>query len=126
MHDPVAAEVMIPADLQVSDHTAVDKALSILHSAHIDHLLIRGDDGRCVGLVTRDQLAGYLSQPWYGQHSRLRDIEHDGGPFARADMSAAAAAAVMKARDLSAWPVVNDDGFALGVITEERLRILGA
>ncbi|MEZ0094375.1 CBS domain-containing protein [Streptacidiphilus sp. EB129] len=125
-HDPSAAEVMTPADLQVSDHTAVDKAMAILHSAHVEHLLIRGDDGRCVGLVTGAQLDRYRSQPWYGQHSRLRDVDHDSGPFARPDMSAHSAAAAMRARALNAWPVVDDDGFALGIITEERLRLFTA
>jgi CBS-domain-containing membrane protein len=127
-HQPTVADVMVPADLQASDHTAVDKALVILASAHVDHLLIRGEDGRCVGLVTRADLDGYRTQPWYTQQTRLRDLEHghDTGPFARPDTPAATAVATMRARGLDVWPVVDADGYALGVITAERLRALSA
>ena len=125
-YHPTAADAMAPADLQASDHTAVDKALVILDSAHVDHLLIRGEDGRCVGLVTRADLDRYRAQPWYTQRTRLRDLEHghDTGPFARPDTPAATAADTMRARGLDAWPVVDADGYALGVITTERLSAL--
>lgn len=125
---PTAADVMSPADLQASDYTAVDKALVILTSAHVDHLLIRGEDGRCVGLVTRADLDGYRAQPWYTQQTRLRDLEHghDTGPFPRPDTPAATVAATMRARGLEACPVVDADGYALGVITAGRLRALSA
>jgi CBS domain-containing protein len=115
-----AADVMAPADLQVSDHTAVDKALDIMHSAHVEHLLIRGDDGRCVGLVTRGDLSGYVSQPWYSQQTRLRDLARPDGPFAHPDTPTAAVDETMATRGVDAWPVVDTDGFALGVVTSDR------
>ncbi|WP_042388109.1 CBS domain-containing protein [Streptacidiphilus melanogenes] len=118
---PHAADVMVPADLQVSDHTVVDKALDILHSAHVEHLLVRGDDGHCVGLVTRDDLSGYLSQPWYSQHTRLRDLVRPLEPFAHPDTPIDAVAEAMRDHGAHVWPVVDADGFALGVITAEQL-----
>jgi CBS domain-containing protein len=115
---------MTPADLQASDHTAVDKALVILDSAHVDHLLIRGEDGRCAGLVTRADLDRYRAQPWYTQQTRLRDLEHghDTGPFPGPDTPAATVADTMRTRGLDACPVVDADGYALGVITTARLH----
>lgn len=122
------ADVMLAADLQTSDHTTVDKALDILNSAHVQHLLIRGEDGRCVGLIARADLDDYRTQPWYSQQTRLRDLDHghDHGPFATPDTPAATATTTMRARGLDAWPVVDADGYALGVITAERLRTLPA
>ncbi|WP_042424275.1 CBS domain-containing protein [Streptacidiphilus anmyonensis] len=116
-----AADVMVPADLQVSDHTAVDKALDILHSAHVDHLLVRADDGHCVGLVTRDDLSGYVSEPWYSQRARLRDLARPLEPFAHPDTPLDAVARAMREHDVRVWPVVDADGFAVGVITAEQL-----
>ncbi|MEY9841184.1 CBS domain-containing protein [Streptacidiphilus sp. EB103A] len=123
-HQPTAADIMVPAELQASDHTAVDKALVILNSAHADYLLIRGEDGHCVGLITQADLDAYRAQPWYTQQTRLRDLEHghDTGPFAHPDTPASTAAATMQARGLNTWPVVDADGYALGVITTAQLR----
>jgi CBS-domain-containing membrane protein len=113
---------MVPAELQVSDHTAVDKALDILHSAHVDYLLVRSEDGRCAGVVTQADLAPYSSQPWYSQQTRLRDLTRARGPFASPEMAATAAAVAIHESGLQAWPVVDADGYALGVLTAERLR----
>lgn len=118
-HEPTAADLMIPVELQVSDHTAVDKALVILHSAHVDRLLIRAEDGRCAGLVTYADLDAYRSQPWYSQTTRLRDLEHPRGPFAGPDTPAATVAATMREHGADAWPVVDSDGFALGIIVTD-------
>ncbi|MFJ2648285.1 CBS domain-containing protein [Streptomyces sp. NPDC087420] len=117
--EPTAADVMTPADLQVSDHTTVDKTLSILHSAHADHLLVRGEDGRCTGLVTPADLDLYRTQPWYTQQTRLRDLPPAGSPFAGADMPASTVATTMRAHGVTAWPVIDPEGFALGIITTE-------
>ncbi|WP_033824061.1 CBS domain-containing protein, partial [Kitasatospora sp. MBT63] len=78
-----------------------------------DHLLVRDDDGGCAGLLTRRHLAPFQA------HSRtpVRDIVLDRAPFATPDMSAATAAAAMRARGLDTWPVVDHDGHAIGLLT---------
>jgi CBS domain-containing protein len=119
--EPTVSDAMTPPGLQVSDHTAVDKALDVLGSAHVDHLLVRNDYGRCAGVVTLAQLERYRSQPWYTQDIRIRDIAFTREPFGRPDLSAAAAAEVMRARGIAAWPVVDTDGSAVGVVTLERI-----
>ncbi|MFF1798618.1 CBS domain-containing protein [Kitasatospora sp. NPDC086009] len=47
----------------------------------------------------------------------VRDIVLDRAPFATPDMSAATAAAAMRARGLAVWPVVDHDGHAIGLLT---------
>lgn len=113
-------DAMERAGQQIADDVIVDQALEILRAAEVDHLLVRGDDGRCAGLVTRAQLAPYLPRSWYTERTPLRDIVHDRGPFAWPEMTLLTAAVAMKARALGAWPVVDDDGYALGVLSRGR------
>ncbi|GAA4987022.1 hypothetical protein GCM10025734_11680 [Kitasatospora paranensis] len=47
----------------------------------------------------------------------MRDVVHDRAPFATADMPAAEAAAVMRSRGLDAWPVVDEDGHVIGLLS---------
>ncbi len=121
---PTAADAMILPELQVGDHTAVDRALDVIIGAHVDILLVRTDDGLCAGVVTLAQLEHYRSPAWFSQDVRIRDIAYIQGPFARPDLPAAAAAAEMRAREIEVWPVVDEEGSALGVVTREGLEAL--
>lgn len=114
---PTVADVMAPPELHVSDHTTIDKALDVLRGAHTDHVLVRDDEGHCAGIVTRDQLTAHRAQPWYTEATRVRDIPHDCSPFARPDMPLSDAQATMRERSLAVWPVVDDEGVAVGVLT---------
>ncbi|MCM2425153.1 CBS domain-containing protein [Streptomyces sp. RKAG337] len=114
---PTVADAMALPELHVSDHTTIDRALAVLHGARTDHVLIRDDEGHCAGIVTRDQLTAHSAQPWYTEATRVRDIPHDCSPFARPDMPLSEAEATMRERSLAVWPVVDDDGVALGVLT---------
>ncbi|WP_406391211.1 CBS domain-containing protein [Streptomyces sp. NBC_00882] len=119
---PTAADAMIAPELQISDHTSIDRALDVLRGSHTEFVLIRDDTGRCAGIVTRDQLAEHEAKPWYAENTRVRDIAHDHSPFARPGMPAADVAADLRERSLAALPVVDDDGFALGIVTATRLQ----
>ncbi|MFF7645076.1 CBS domain-containing protein [Streptomyces canus] len=119
---PTAADAMLAPELQVSDHTSIDRALDVLRGSHTEFVLIRDDTGRCAGIVTRDQLMAHGAKPWYAENTRVRDIAHDHSPFARPGMPAADVAADMRNRSLAALPVVDDDGFALGIVTATRLQ----
>ncbi|WP_129260357.1 CBS domain-containing protein [Streptomyces sp. M3] len=121
---PTAAAAMIAPDLQVSDHTSIDRALDVLRGSHTEYVLIRDDTGRCAGIVSRDQLTAHEAKPWYAENTRVRDIAHDHSPFAHPDMPAPEAAAAMRERSLTALPVVDDDGFAVGILTAARLQTL--
>ncbi|MFF1794064.1 CBS domain-containing protein [Kitasatospora sp. NPDC058263] len=112
-----AGELMQHPGLQISDDATADKAMDILLSSGADHLLVRDEDGRCAGLLTRLHLAPFQARSWYTERTPVRDILHDRGPFATADMLAAAATEAMRARGLDAWPVVDHDGHAIGLLT---------
>ncbi|MET9142801.1 hypothetical protein [Streptomyces sp. NPDC004042] len=101
---------------QVDDHMAVDVALSVLIGARVQHLLLRDEDGRCAGLVTRAQLAGHRGGSWFSDRTRLRDIPLDRGPFTPSRSSLSEAEATMRGRTLDASPVVDEHGYALGVL----------
>ncbi|WSA97456.1 CBS domain-containing protein [Streptomyces sp. NBC_01795] len=101
---------------QAHGDMSVDVALSVLSSARAAHLLIRDEDGRCTGLVTAAQLAAHRSGTWYTDRTRLHDIAHDRGPFIAAATSVHEAERAMRARELGTSPVIDPDGYALGVL----------
>ncbi|WP_234046254.1 CBS domain-containing protein [Streptomyces adelaidensis] len=102
---------------QVDDHMTVDVALSVLIGARVPHLLLRDEDGRCAGLVTRAQLAAHRGGgPWYGDRTRLRDIPLDRGPFTSSMSFLGEAEDAMRVRTLDVSPVIDEYGFALGVL----------
>ncbi|MEU9129935.1 CBS domain-containing protein [Kitasatospora sp. NPDC048540] len=115
--DATVGDLMTCPELQVSDDVMVDTATDILQSSGADHLLVRDDDGRCAGLLTRLHLAPFQARSWYTERTPVRDIVLDRAPFATADMPATTAAAAMRARGLDTWPVVDHDGRAIGLLS---------
>ncbi|MCX5215960.1 CBS domain-containing protein [Kitasatospora sp. NBC_00240] len=107
-------------DLQISDDVLVDTASDILRSAHVGHILVRGHDGRCTGLLTSAQLGPYRRATYAGGTS-VNDIVHDRGPFAHTSMPASTAQTAMRTRALEAWPVVDHDGYSVGLLARERV-----
>ncbi|WP_371478875.1 HPP family protein [Kitasatospora sp. NBC_00315] len=110
-------DLMQRPELQITDDIMADTAMDILLSSGADHLLVRDEGGRCAGLLTRLHLAPFQARSWYTERTPVRDILHDRAPFATADMPAALAAAAMRSRGLDAWPVVDHDGRAIGLLT---------
>ncbi|RPE31782.1 CBS domain-containing protein [Kitasatospora cineracea] len=109
-------DLMKHPELQIGDDVTADTAMDILHSSGADHVLVRADDGRCAGLLTRLHLAPFQARSWYTERTPVRDIALDRAPFATADMSASDALAAMRARGLDTWPVVDHDGHAVGLL----------
>ncbi|MGK5533253.1 CBS domain-containing protein [Streptomyces sp. URMC 129] len=105
---------------RVWEDMTVDVALSVLDGARVGHLIICDGDGRCTGLVTRAQLTVTAGDPWYAERTRLRDIVHDQGPFTRSATPLHDAERAMRDRRLCDSPVVDDDGYALGVLALAR------
>ncbi|MFG3056617.1 CBS domain-containing protein [Kitasatospora sp. NPDC048239] len=110
-------DLMKRPELQISDDVMVDTAMDILQSSGADHVLVRDDAGRCAGLLTRLHLAPFQARSWYTERTPVRDIVLDRAPFATAGMPAAEAAAAMRARDLDTWPVVDQDGHVIGLLS---------
>ncbi|MFJ7248814.1 HPP family protein [Kitasatospora sp. NPDC098652] len=110
-------DLMTGPELQISDDVMLDVAIHILHSSGADHLLVRDDDGRCAGLLTRRHLAPFQDRTRSTERTPVRDIAFDRAPFATADMPAATAASAMSARGLTTWPVVDPDGHAVGLLS---------
>ncbi|WP_374228098.1 CBS domain-containing protein [Streptacidiphilus sp. ASG 303] len=115
-----ALDAMAPPGPQVGDDMVVDIALSVLISARVEHLLVQDEDGRCSGLVTRDQLTAHRGGSWYCEQTRLRDIVHDRGPFTSSATSLGSADGALRDRMLGASPVVDENGYALGVLALAR------
>jgi CBS domain-containing protein len=111
-----ARDAMNAPGPQVEDHMTVDVALSVLIGARVTHLLLRDEDGRCAGLVTRSQLAAHRGGSWYTDRTRLRDIPLDRGPFTPSAAVLSVAEAAMRLRTLDASPVIDEQGYALGVL----------
>ncbi|MFE2065090.1 CBS domain-containing protein [Streptomyces sp. NPDC059467] len=111
-----ARDAMHAPGPQVDDHTAVDVALSVLIGARVPHLLLRDEDGRCVGLVTRAQFAAHRGGSWCSDRTRLRDIPLDRGPFASSTSVLGEAEATMRVPALDVSPVIDEHGNALGVL----------
>ncbi|MEU5546550.1 CBS domain-containing protein [Streptomyces sioyaensis] len=114
------SDVMSSPGPQVGDDMLVDVALSVLIGAGADHLLVRDEDGRCTGLITRYQMTAHQPGPWYTEETRLRDLLYDRGPFTSPLMSAHDAERAMRQRALRASPVIGEDGHALGVVVLTR------
>ncbi|GGV49898.1 hypothetical protein GCM10010495_79570 [Kitasatospora herbaricolor] len=109
-------DLMTHAEFQISDDVMLDVAIHILHGTGADHLLLRDDDGRCAGLLTRRQLAPFQAHSRSTARTPVRDIVLDRAPFATPDMPAATAAVAMRARGLAVWPVVDHDGHTVGLL----------
>ncbi len=112
-----ARDAMCALGPQVDDHMTVDVALSVLIGARVPHLLLRDDDGRCAGLVTRAQLAAHRGGSWYSDRTRLRDIPLDRGPFTSSATVLGEAEDAMRVRTQDVSPVVDEHGYALGVLS---------
>ncbi|GAA1226911.1 hypothetical protein GCM10009665_16820 [Kitasatospora nipponensis] len=110
-------DLMKHPELQISDDVTADTAMDILHSSGADHVLVRAEDGRCAGLLTRLHLAPFQARSWYTERTPVRDIVLDRAPFATADKAAADAVAAMHSRGLDAWPVVDHDGHVIGLLS---------
>ncbi|MDG9691181.1 CBS domain-containing protein [Streptomyces mutabilis] len=59
---------------QVWDDMTVEVALAVMTAARTAHLVIRDEDGRRTGLVTRDRLTAVRDGSGYTDRVRLRDI----------------------------------------------------
>ncbi|WP_145905096.1 CBS domain-containing protein [Kitasatospora viridis] len=114
------ADAMAPCDYQIADDSTVDRANDILHSAHVEYLLVRDHNGRCEGLVTRTALHPFLTRSWYTERTAISSTRHQRGPFAWPTMDLSLAATAMRLKHLAVWPVVDDDGFLLGVLTADH------
>ncbi|KJY38198.1 hypothetical protein VR45_06520 [Streptomyces sp. NRRL S-495] len=119
-HGLTVADAMDLCDYQIADDSTVDQANDILHSADIEYLLVRGHDGRCEGLVTRIGLHPFLARSWYTERTAISATTHQRGPFAWPTMGLALAAIAMRIKHLAVWPVVDEDGYILGVLTADR------
>ncbi|MEV4613799.1 CBS domain-containing protein [Kitasatospora sp. NPDC049258] len=117
----IVGDAMTVPDYQIADDTAVDRADEIMRGAHVPYLVLRDHDGRCSGVVTRAQLAPFLAVTRAAEAVPVRDVVHDAGPYAWPELGLEVAAVAMDARSLQAWPVVDDDGYLLGVLTPDRL-----
>ncbi|WP_406299647.1 CBS domain-containing protein [Embleya sp. NBC_00888] len=125
-HRPVGpltvAQAMRPAELGIDVNTMVDKAVDIIRVADADHVILHAEDGRCLGVVRRAQLAPYQNRSWYTARTPIGNITHDGGPFARPEMPAGEALATMRARGMRVWAVTDAAGRAVGLLTPDALR----
>lgn len=115
-----AADAMTSPGPQIGDDMTVDVALSVLISSRVQRLLVHDEDGRHIGSITQAQLTAHRSGAWYTEHGRLRDIAHDVGPFTSPGTPLRDADSAMRDRKQEASPVIDDEGYLLGVLTLNR------
>ncbi|MFJ9946282.1 CBS domain-containing protein [Kitasatospora sp. NPDC091207] len=120
-HGLTVADAMEPYEYQIADDITVDRANEIFRGAHVAYLLVRDHNGRCEGLVTRIGLDPFLTRSWYAERTALRDTAHQQGPFAWPGMALGLAALAMRIKSLTIWPVIDDDGYLLGILTADRV-----
>ncbi|MEV7024971.1 CBS domain-containing protein [Kitasatospora sp. NPDC093558] len=114
------ADAMDSYDYQIADDNTVDQANDIFRGADIEYLLVRDHDGRCEGLVTRAGLRPFLAPSRHTERTTISATAHQRGPFAWPTMGLALAAIAMRVKHLTVWPVVDEDGYILGVLTADR------
>ncbi len=119
-HGLTVADAMEPCDYQTADDSTVDQANDIFRDADIEYRPVRDHDGRCEGLVTRAGLHPFLARSWYTELTTISATSHQRGPFAWPTMGLALAAIAMRIEHLAVWPVVDEDGHILGVLTAAR------
>ncbi|MFD9418840.1 CBS domain-containing protein [Streptomyces goshikiensis] len=113
-------DAMEAAGPQVCDDMTVEVALAVMASARADHLLVCDEDRLCTGLVTSAQLTTVRDSAAYTDRTRLRDVLGDRGPFTSPMTTMAEADHAMRYRRLTALPVVDEQGSALGVLALSR------
>ncbi|MFI6105999.1 CBS domain-containing protein [Streptomyces sp. NPDC051310] len=109
-------DAMGPTGPQVGDDMNLDLALSVLAAARSGHLVVCDADGRCTGLVSRTQLTDHPAGTWYTDLTSLRDVAHDRGPFTSVLTALPVAERAMRGRTQQASVVVDDDGYAVGIL----------
>lgn len=113
-------DAMEAAGPQVCDDMTVEVALAVIAGSRTDHLLICDEDGLCIGLITRDRLTAIRDSTAYTDRVQLRDILGDRGPVTSPMTTTAEAEHAMRYRKLTALPVVDEQGCALGVLALAR------
>ncbi|MER5759332.1 CBS domain-containing protein [Streptomyces sp. NPDC002082] len=113
-------DAMEAAGPQVCDDMTVEVALAVAASSRADHLLVCDEDGLCTGLITRERLGAIRDSAAYTDQLRLRDVLGDRGPFTSPMTTITEAEHAMHYRKLTALPVVDEQGSALGVLALAR------
>ncbi|MFB9364956.1 CBS domain-containing protein [Kitasatospora sp. NPDC001664] len=114
---PTVGDAMVPWEYQITTDSTVERAEDVLRAAHVDYLVVRDHDGRCHGLVTRSGLHAFHASSWYTLRTRVREVGHQRGPFTWPAMDLVLAVLAMRIKHLTVWPVVDDDGYLVGVLT---------
>ncbi|WP_051732382.1 CBS domain-containing protein [Kitasatospora phosalacinea] len=110
---------MDACDYQIADDRTAEQADDVLRGAHVDYLPVRGHDGRCEGLVTRAGLRPFLRLSGSAERA-VSDTAHQRGPFAWPALGLVLAIRVMGIMRWTVWPVTDDDGYLVGVLTANR------
>ncbi|WP_457032085.1 CBS domain-containing protein [Kitasatospora sp. P5_F3] len=118
------ADALERHDFQITDDRTIGHANEIFRSAHVPYLLVRDHDGRCEGLLTEIGMSSFRSRAQYSERTLVGATSHQRGPFAWPTMGLAMAALAMQTKQLTVWPVIDDDGYLLGVITSARVTDL--
>ncbi|MEV8100443.1 CBS domain-containing protein [Kitasatospora sp. NPDC085879] len=123
-HGLTAADAMEPCGPRITAGASIEQADRLLTDTGATCLLVCTDDDRCQGLVTPASLAPFLACTWYTAHSRVSDAMRQCGPFAWPTLALSLAAMTMHVKRLDPWPVVDDDGYLLGVLSRTRVTAL--
>ncbi|MEV7175430.1 CBS domain-containing protein [Kitasatospora sp. NPDC093679] len=118
------ADAMEPCGPRITPGAGIEQAGRLLADTGATCLLVCTDDGRCQGVVTSASIAPFLACAWYSDHSQVQDAMHRCDPFAWPTLALPRAAVTMRVRGLDPWPVVDEDGHLLGILTRTRVTAL--
>ncbi|MGW6707830.1 CBS domain-containing protein [Streptomyces sp. NPDC054956] len=113
-------DAMEAAGPQVCDDMTVEVALAVMTGSLANRLLVCDEDGLCTGLVTLAQLTAVRESAAYTDRLRVRDVLAERGPFTSPMTPITEADHAMHYRRLTALPVVDEQGGALGVLALAR------
>ncbi|WP_030270262.1 CBS domain-containing protein [Streptomyces sp. NRRL B-24484] len=115
------ADAMEPCGPRIAVDAGIEQAERLLADTGAACLLVCTDDDRCQGLVTPASLAPFLACTWYSARSLVQDAMRRCDPLAWPTLALPRAAVAMHVRHLDPWPVVDEDGRLLGVLTGARV-----
>lgn len=121
------ADIMIKPPVTIGMDTTMGEVQAIFEQHRFHHLVVRGDDGSCVGVVSDRDLFKTLS-PFVGKMSertadanllkrRAHQVMSRSLVTVRPNTLLRAAARVMLDRNISCVPVVDRDNTCIGIVT---------
>jgi magnesium transporter len=113
-----ARDLMVPPDATVSAGTTVAEVIEILLTRRARHLVVTGDEGRCLAVLgPRQSAVAHHLHPRQSPDTPVEALESDAGIALVPDDDIARCAQILVDHDLDAVPVLDEERHVLGLVT---------